>query len=308
MPRAKNKPINTAKFADSLESLVSKIGNRLNERKYNRTITNTAELENAYNSAWIVRRYINKTIGDMTKSGREIYFSDDFDETAKNEFIKINTKLNTDGVIKDALFNLLLHGEVYILAVTDTAEQNYKTPISESETIKRFFILSANECRPQKSQNKFLDSDFYTAKMITIHKSRLIRLSQGFTSYGTKERKATSDINVALEICKMFDTVTLSVGDLVEECKLDIFRMDGFNDQIASGNEDIVLKRLNLIAQAKSYTNALAMDKTDKYETKETSLTGLADLWTKASIVVAGALGRPLSVIFGESASGLNSG
>jgi len=40
----------------------------------------------------------------------------------------------------------------------------------------------------------------------------------------------------------------------------------------------------NVINEAKSYTNAIAMDMEDDYLTKENNLTGIAELWSKSCI------------------------
>ncbi|WP_169753509.1 anti-CBASS protein Acb1 family protein [Campylobacter mucosalis] len=301
----KNTP---AKLNDSLESIVTKMGVRANARAYKGVYKNINELNAAFDSSWIVRRYIQKLSQDMLKNGRELYISENFTEQDKKLFFDAHVKFKTQGVIKDLLFNLFLYGEVVLLAVTDTDEANYEMPLSKNETIRRFIVLNETEYKQLKTGLKFSQSEFYSIKGIKTHESRFIRLVESVQSYGTRERKNTSTLSVALDICKMFDTITLSVSDLIEECKLDIYKIEGYNDQVTAGNDELIIKRLELAQRAKSYTNSIAMDIKDNYETKETNLAGLAELWSKASIVVAGALGLPLSVIFGESASGLNSG
>lgn len=296
------------RFNDSLGSLVTKMGQKAKERQYELNQTTLQQLNNAYDSSWIIRKYINKTIGDMTKGGREIFFDEAFDEAGKKIFNDTHAKFETAGVIADTLFNLLLYGDVLIFAVTDANEEIYTNPLGANETLKRLIVLSKNEFKEIEKDAKFEPFTHYQINTLEVHKSRCVRLQQGIKSYGLKRRDSKSDASVALDVAKMFDTITISVSDLIEECKLDIFGIEDYNDQILSGNDEAILKRLRLIQLGKSYTNAIAMDIKDKYETKETNLTGLADLWTKASIVVAGALNRPLNIIFGESASGFSSG
>lgn len=296
------------RFNDSLGSLVTKMGQKAKERQYELNQTTSQQLDNAYDSSWIIRKYINKTIGDMTKGGREIFFDEAFNETDKKTFNDTHAKFETAGVIADALFNLLLYGDVLIFAVTDVSEEIYSNPLGANETLKRLIVLSKNEFKEIEKNTNFEPFTHYRINTLEVHKSRCVRLQQGIKSYGLKRRDSKSDASVALEVAKMFDTITMSVSDLIEECKLDIFGIEGYNDQISAGNDEAILRRLRLIQLGKSYTNAIAMDMNDKYETKETNLTGLADLWTKASIVVAGALNRPLNIIFGESASGFSSG
>lgn len=304
MKKANNKQTN-----DTLESLVTKMGERSVQRNYATKFQNNYELLNAYNSSWIIRRYVKKTIGDMLKNGRECYFDESFNEELKKSFYDTHLKFQTNKLIQDVLFNLFLYGEVAILAVTEIAQENYKTPFNKSENIKRFMVLCGSEFKPIKNRDcKFLESDFYSINGTITHKSRILTLQESFKSYGSKERKTTSDLSTALDVCKMFDTITTSISDLIEECKLDIYKIKDYNEQVKSGNEELILRRLALMQKSKSYANGVIIDSEDEYENKEINLSGLAELWTKASIVVAGALNRPLSVVFGKSASGMNSG
>lgn len=295
------------KINDSLENLVTKMGQMTANRDYTPLLVTNTQLLNAYNNGWIAKRYIKKTIGDMLKMGREIDWGET-DEARKTDFYIANKRFETDGVIKDLLFNVLLYGEAAILAVTDAAEETYQTPLSPSETIKQFIVFGKGEFKAVNAEHKFNRPTIYNVKGVKTHISRLCIVQGGIKSYGVKQRESVSDIATALDIIKMFDTITLSVSDLIEECKIDIYKMSGYNEQIAAGNEDAILQRLRLINTAKSYSNAIAMDTEDEYISKENSLTGVAELWAKSCIVVAGALNRPISILFGEGAGGFSSG
>jgi len=64
------------KITDSLENLVTKMGQMTANRDYTPLIVTNTQLLNAYNNGWIAKRYIKKTIGDMLKMGREIDWDD----------------------------------------------------------------------------------------------------------------------------------------------------------------------------------------------------------------------------------------
>lgn len=295
------------KINDSLENLVTKMGQMTANRDYSPLKVTNAQLLNAYDNGWIAKRYIKKTIGDMLKMGREIDWGE-IDETRKADFYAANKRFETDGVIKDLLFNVLLYGEAAILAVTDAGEETYQTPLAPNESIKQFIVFGKGEFKAVNAEHKFNRPTIYNVKGVKTHISRLCMVQGGIKSYGVKQRESVSDIATALDIIKMFDAITLSVSDLIEECKIDIYKMSGYNEQIAAGNEDEILKRLRLINTAKSYSNAIAMDTEDEYLSKENNLTGVAELWSKSCIVVAGALNRPISILFGEGAGGFSSG
>ena len=295
------------KINDSLENLVTKMGQMTANREYSPLKVTNTQLLNAYDNGWIAKRYIKKTIGDMLKMGREIDWGE-IDEARKTDFYAANKRFETDGIIKDLLFNVLLYGEAAILAVTDAAEEIYQTPLSPSETIKQFIVFGKGEFKAVNAGHKFNRPTIYNVKGVKTHISRLCIVQGGIKSYGVKQRESVSDIATALDIIKMFDAITLSVSDLIEECKIDIYKISGYNEQIAAGNEDLILRRLRLISTAKSYSNAIAMDTEDEYISKENNLTGVAELWAKSCIVVAGALNRPISILFGEGAGGFSSG
>lgn len=295
------------KITDSLENLVTKMGQMTANRDYTPLLVTNTQLLNAYNNGWIAKRYIKKTIGDMLKMGREIDWGE-IDEERKKEFFNACGKLEIEGVIKDLLFNVLLYGEAAVLAVTDAGEESYQLPLMPNETIKQFIVFGKGEFKARNAEHKFNRPSLYDVKGVKTHVSRLCIVQGGIKSYGIKQRESISDIATALDVIKMFDTITLSVSDLIEECKIDVYKMHGYNEQIATGNEDEILKRLKLINSAKSYTNAIAMDMEDDYLTKENNLTGIAELWSKSCIVVAGALNRPISILFGEGAGGFSSG
>ncbi|MEY0399702.1 phage portal protein, partial [Providencia rettgeri] len=85
------------------------------------------------------------------------------------------------------------------------------------------------------------------------------------------------------------------------------------NNQIASGEGDKVRQYLTVMKEGKSSTGILAIDAGDsniqgRYEQKTAQFTGLSDVITKMMSVLAGALDRPITVLFGQSASGFNSG
>ncbi|WP_141090154.1 anti-CBASS protein Acb1 family protein, partial [Campylobacter concisus] len=163
----------------------------------------------------------------------------------------------------------------------------YQLPLMPNETIKQVIVLGKGEYKARNTEHNFNRPSLSAVKGDKTHVSRLCRVQGGIKSYGVKQRDSISDIATTLDVIKMFETITLSVSDVIEECKIDIYKMQRYNEQIATGNEIEILKRLRLINEAKNYTNAIAMDMADDYVTREINLTGIAELWAKSCIVVA---------------------
>ena len=99
------------------------------------------------------------------------------------------------------------------------------------------------------------------------------------------------------------------IFELLDEAKIDVYKINRLNESLVSkGGTEAVTKRFQLSNQLKNYQNALLMDKDDDYEQKQINFTGLSEMLQQIRIGIANALRMPLSKIFGQSATGFNSG
>lgn len=97
--------------------------------------------------------------------------------------------------------------------------------------------------------------------------------------------------------------------ELLEEAKVDVYRMKDFNQQLASPTgTNLVKARVQLMNEVKSFNKAIMMDMVDEFQQKQITFSGLAEVMKQNMIGIASALRMPLTKIFGISASGFNSG
>jgi phage-related protein (TIGR01555 family) len=97
--------------------------------------------------------------------------------------------------------------------------------------------------------------------------------------------------------------------ELLDEAKVDVFKIQGFNSAVASKNgAELTAKRISIAAQVKNYQNALVVDKEDDYEQKQIQYGGLADILKEIRIQLACDVRMPMTKLFGISAAGFNSG
>ncbi|MCF2964514.1 DUF1073 domain-containing protein, partial [Yersinia pestis subsp. pestis] len=99
----------------------------------------------------------------------------------------------------------------------------------------------------------------------------------------------------------------------IQEANVDVMFLSDLNRKIAAGLEDQVIEYARVVKETKSSTGILLIDAGDagqpsRYEQKTAQFTGLSDIITKMANVLAGALDRPITVLFGQSASGFASG
>lgn len=99
------------------------------------------------------------------------------------------------------------------------------------------------------------------------------------------------------------------VFELLDESKVDVFKIQGFNSAIASRDgAQLTAKRINLAAKIKNYQNALVVDKEDDYEQKTLSFGGLSEVLGQIRIDLASECRMPMTKLFGLSSAGFNSG
>ena len=99
------------------------------------------------------------------------------------------------------------------------------------------------------------------------------------------------------------------VFELLDEAKIDVYKINSFNESLATkGGTERITKRIQLANQVKSYQNAIVIDKEDEYDQKQMNFSGLSEMLQQIRIGIANDLKMPLTKIFGQSASGFNSG
>ena len=99
------------------------------------------------------------------------------------------------------------------------------------------------------------------------------------------------------------------VYELLDESKIDVFKISGFNSQISTTDgARLTAMRVAEAAKIKNYQNAIVVDSEDEYEQKTLGFAGLSDILTQIRIGLACDLRMPMTKLFGISASGFNSG
>jgi hypothetical protein len=99
------------------------------------------------------------------------------------------------------------------------------------------------------------------------------------------------------------------IFELIDEAKIDVFGIEGFNDSLLTDDGTAnVQRRVQLSTRLKNFQNALAMDKEDTFTQKQITWSGLAELWEQLRLNLASALKFPMNKLFGQSATGFGGG
>ena len=118
-----------------------------------------------------------------------------------------------------------------------------------------------------------------------------------------------SEIERCIRAINAFVKFENVIFQLMDEAKIDVFKITGMNAAAMSATGLALLKRrLSMVQGQKSYNNAVSMDATDDYTQKQIHFSGLADLWEQLRLNLSSALKIPMNKLFGQSATGFGGG
>jgi phage-related protein (TIGR01555 family) len=93
---------------------------------------------------------------------------------------------------------------------------------------------------------------------------------------------------------------------LLERKQQATYAMEGLGEMFASGDDDIVARRINLIDQVRGNLNTVVVDKTDSYSVQDLNLGGITDLLDQFQTAICAKSNIPQVILFGRSTRGLN--
>ena len=101
------------------------------------------------------------------------------------------------------------------------------------------------------------------------------------------------------------------VFELMDEAKVDVYRLKNFNTNLLSarGTQQL-MQRAAIVNQAKNFQNSITMDKEDEFEQKTLAgiFPGLAALRVEGRIDLCAYMQIPYNKLFGQSSGGFSSG
>lgn len=260
----------------------------------------------AYKSQAVLQNAIDMPVQDALRGGLE-FTSDELDKDDLKEL---------DQYVEDTSFYLtvktceewarLFGGAAFII----NTEQDPKMPLDRNKLFgKKLSFIAASrweiQCAGRYSEfYEFYGQRFHHSRVLTIAgKEAPFQIRWILNDWGLSEiEKLNEPFNIYLRTQN-------AIYDLLKEAKVDIFMFDGFTAQLSSqAGTQRTIQRVQLMNQAKSSNNALLMDMKDKYEQKQVTFGGLAEMSVQNRISLASATRIPMNKLFGTGAVGFSSG
>lgn len=150
----------------------------------------------------------------------------------------------------------------------------------------------------------FYDQTIHQSRVLTIGGKRApFQIRRQLAGWGMSEfERMLEDFNVYLRTRNV-------LYEILDEAKVDIYKLDGLRDQLATDSgTQLTKQRISLMNQMKNFQNALMLDKNDDYEQKQMTFSGISDVMAQNRMGLSSALRIPQNKLFGISATGFASG
>ena len=268
-----------------------------------------------YNEHGIVQTLVDQPVDDAFRGGFDIetqLVEEDEIRDIQN-YIERTRLVET---IKDSVKWSRLYGGGAILILTD---QKSDTPLNANEINEKsnlefravdMWELMGNEQNMDIAG--YTHPEYYMYYGKRVHHSRVYRVEgKKAPSFIRRQVRGwgVSTLEKLVRSINQFMKNQDVVFELMDEAKVDIYQIDGFNSSLSTthGTQSIT-KRIQLANQVKNFQNAIVMDTKDTYDQKSMNFTGMSEVLAQIREQLAADLKMPVTKLFGISSAGFNSG
>lgn len=284
-------------------------------------------INSLYRSHWVVRRIIDTIPADMMKNGYMILSQ--MDPDAIRKVTKVEARTHTASRILEGLKLGRLYGGAGGIIMLKGQEDELDQPMDIEEIMpgdyKGLLVLDrwtgispGSDLVTDMDDPEFGLPDYYEVQSdvmdagIRVHHSRVIRFMGRPLPYYEQQAEnywGSSEIEHVYDELKKRDNVSWNIAMLTFMANLRVFKMEGMGQLMATGSER-ALQDLYATVQAMNTmmnSNSIqVMGENDSYETHQYTFGGIADVYDRFMMDVAGAAETPVTKLFGRSPAGMN--
>ena len=276
-------------------------------------------LSYSYMTLGLVQTLIDQPVEDAFRGGIRL----ESPEMSEEECRDLVTAMDGEGdltAIKETGRWARLFGGAGLLVVTEQDFLQPLKPLTESSRLAfkaadRWELTLSNiagsEAPPlgAPTPRSTVPYNYYGRR---VHDSRVIRMLGREAPSFIRIRLqgwGMSEVERCIRSINSFVKFANVVFELIDEAKIDVFNIEGFNTALGTPNgTQLVQKRVQLANLLKNYKRALVMDKEDGYTQKQLSFSGIAEIWEQLRLNLASDLKMPMTKLFGLSAEGFSTG
>jgi phage-related protein (TIGR01555 family) len=339
MARSKRRPRTDAapdQRSDGWENVLTGLGRlsrdkRLGTRIATRHIT-TQEAEELWRGDDLAAKIVEKPPREMLRRWIDVLVEGEA-EVAQAVAARLD-ELKARAALREALQKCRAYGGAGILLGTDDGWIDLTKPLDEKRlrTIRWLTVFDADELQPVEFYRGLSDEKYGLPSVYEIHprgqaaqfgarvhESRML-IFRGIqvSRRHAAERNSWGD-SVFVRVMEVLSDVGMAFGGaahLLSDFSQAVFRIQGLAAAIASGQEDLIRKRIEAIEMGRSIVRAALLDAGDPetgdagetFERKATPLAGYSDMLEQFKTRFAAAADMPVTLVWGDSPKGLSTG
>jgi phage-related protein (TIGR01555 family) len=306
----------TRRSSDGLVNVASGLGTNKSKRSSNQFVfdmlNDWGSLDAAYQSNWIARTIVDTPAADMTREWRRIKCEGAEDIEA------LEKELCLQQDVEEAIAWSRLYGGSGILMLTG---QDLSKPLNLNKIkkgdLERFLVFDRWDLVPQTLQTwnvlarNYLSPEFYTIRggAQTIHWSHIARFNgERLPRRWMQQTQGFGDSVLRKCIDDVMDMVASKdgVAELMQEANIDVINRQGLSDELASDEDESIIKRYEAFSMMKSNINMALLDGDEVLTRNTLNLSGVAPILETFITWISGAAKMPVTKLFGTSAKGMN--
>ncbi|MCP3684575.1 MAG: DUF1073 domain-containing protein, partial [bacterium] len=305
--------------ADSFQSVMKSIGTSKDPRTsitYEMGIYITQIIaNNLYTYNWLAAKVVDAPVDDATRKWRNLLIPN---VNKKKEIEEAMVDHDIKAKVIRALKYARIYGGAVILVVIDNEDPEDPLVVENirPDSTLNFIVLDRyNIYHGALDQNilspNFGQSEHYfiSREGVRIHHSRLYKFYGKISTLLEFERQnywGNSLFTRLWEPISDSQITSQSISNLIYEACVDVYGIEGLNEMVAEGSNDLVVERLRLAAEMKGILNGIALDGADTYEKKSATFANLPEIDDRFIQKVSGASNIPVTRLVGISPSGMN--
>lgn len=305
---------------DGWANLLTGLGLKSRDKKQNTynagpDVFGYQDLENMYRGDGIGKRIIDIYPEHMLKNWFSV--SGDTENIIPKHLKKIGLKKSLMQLLK---WERIFGGSVMVLGIDDG--RKLVDPVALNRIKNLRYIKVYDRYRVDKISRKYSDpenikygdTEYYGIQpinggMFWVHESRIVEMSGIDVPVYARERNegwGDSVFHNIYESIRDYGSIMSSTASIVDDFITGKLNIEGLADMIAAGQEELIMKRLDILDNSRHIINTLLLDKEEKYSKETSNVSGLKDIIEKAMLHICAVSGIPMRVLFGEQSTGLS--
>lgn len=273
-------------------------------------------LTSMYQGSGISKRIVDLIPNEMTREWFEVKGDKEGLIIAKLEEIDAKNK------IRNMLrWSRLFGGAIAVMGIDDG--QDLAMPLNENNvrSVEFLHIFDRTEVTwmpadiyNDPNNKKYGQPQIYTINpgdgrgQFIVHESRVLRLSGEALpnrALANNQYWGESILQICHDQIKNLDTSYGATANIIQDFIQTIVKMPNLVNMIARGDEDKVIRRLEILDQSRSVANTILVDGGEEYAKHASSVSGLDQLLDRFALALSCVTGIPYTFLMGQPPSGL---